>query len=349
RIGGDEFGLIIKKVSQKENILKEIEKIKGTVKNPFIIENQKIYIFINIGISFYPKDGKTKEELIAAAEAALKESKKIGSNTFEIYNPLMKKENFEFLTLENELRNAVKNEEFRLFFQPIVELRTGKIVGAEALLRWFSPKRGLVSPLTFIPILEETSLIHEVGNFVFYEAAKYAKKWEKSGIYISVNISPSQVVLGNLLETAIKSTEFFSLDPSRLVIELTETVLMENLNKSKEEIERLNRYGIKMFIDDFGTGYSSLSYLKNLPFYAVKIDRSFIKDIPEDEDDIKISKAIINLAHSLDKKVVAEGIETKEQFEYMKALDCDFGQGYLFSKPVSPEEFDKLLRSKTVG
>jgi len=349
RVGGDEFGLIIKDVSKKEDILDEIERIKDTVREPFLIEDQKIYMSINTGVAFYPQDGKTKEELVAAAEAALKEAKKSGVNTFEIYSPLMKKENLEFLTLENELRNAIKNEEFRLFFQPVIELRTGKIVGAEALLRWFSPKRGLVSPLTFIPILEETSLIHEVGDFIFYEAAKYAKKWEKTGIYISVNISPSQVVFGNLLETVIRSIESFNLDPSKLVVELTETVLMENLDKSREEIERLNRYGIKMFIDDFGTGYSSLSYLKKLPFYAVKIDRSFIKDIPENEDDIKISKAIINLAHSLDKKVVAEGIETKEQLEYMKTLDCDFGQGYLFSKPVSSEEFDKLLRSMVIG
>ncbi len=343
RLGGDEFGIILYNVKKREDVLQEVDKIKSIVKKPFLIDGEKVYLSINIGISFYPEDGNTPEEIIAAAEAALKEAKKLGSNTFEVYNPLLRKENFEFLLLESELRNGILNQEFKLFFQPIINLRTGKIEGAEALLRWFNPKRGLVPPDRFIPILEETSLIHEVGEFIFDEACKYIKKWEAFDIFVSVNISPSQIETGNLLETILKYAQKYNIHPQSIVIELTETLLMENIKKSQEEVIRLNKYGIKMSIDDFGTGYSSLAYLKNIPFYAVKIDRSFISDIPSNSDDVKISKAIINLAHSLDKKVVAEGIETQEQLDFLKALDCDYGQGYLFSKPVPPEDFEKLL------
>ncbi len=343
RIGGDEFGIIIDGKTKEEviNIIKNLlEKIQ---QRPFKIEGQDIFISLNIGISFYPEDGNSAEELIAASEAALKEAKKIGKNICEVYNPLLKKEYLEQIELENDLRNGILNGEFRLFYQPIYSLREEKIIGAEALLRWFSPKRGYVPPLYFIHILEESGLIYDVGGFIIETAVKQLKQWEKYGIYISINISPYQLKTGNLHYLVEHHIDKNNVDPSKLVLELTETVIMENLEQAQKELGRLKDIGINVAIDDFGTGYSSLSYLKSLPFTSLKIDRSFIKDIPEDESSIKISKAIINLAHSLDKEVIAEGIETENQKNLLKSLDCDYAQGYLFSKPIPAEEFEKLL------
>lgn len=344
RVGGDEFGIIVED-GEKEEVLSYVKEVLSKIRQePIKIEGQNIFIAFNAGVSFYPDDGDTAEELIAAAEAALKEAKKIGKNVCEFYNPLLKKEHLQELELENDLRNAILNEEFRLFYQPIYSLKENKIVGAEALIRWFSPKRGYVPPLHFIKVLEDSGLIHDVGMFVIDTVLKQIKKWHKFGIYISMNISPYQIKAGYLSSLLKEKIQTYSVDPEKIVIELTETVIMENLEQALQELKKLENMKINMAIDDFGTGYSSLSYLKNLPFSSVKIDRSFVMDIPKDKNDIKISKAIINLAHSLDKSVIAEGIETEEQLYILKELDCDFAQGYFFSKPIPEEEFEKLLK-----
>ncbi len=344
RVGGDEFGIITKELSKKQVINMVKNFISDINKEIFHIKGKSISVSLNAGISFFPKDGKSSEELLAAAESALEEAKKIGKNICETYNPFIKKELLEKIELERDLKNAILNREFKLFFQPILTLKDRKIVGAEALLRWFSPKRGYMPPLTFIDILEESGLIYDVGLFVIDEALNYLKKLEKEKIYISINISPYQIKRGDLYEIFSQKIKEKGVYPKNIVVEITETTLMENLEVAKEQLKKLKSLGISVAIDDFGTGYSSLAYLKELPFSYVKIDRTFIKDILENESDIKISKAIINLAHSLDKRVIAEGIETEKQIEILKDLDCDYGQGYFFSKPVSDIDFEKLLK-----
>ncbi len=344
RIGGDEFGIIIKE-EEKEKIFQIIKEIISNISNEsFSIKGKNIFLSLNAGVSFFPKDGKSPEELLAAAEAAVEEAKKLGKNICEVFNPSIRKEYLEQLELEQDLKNALINKEFKIFYQPIFSIKDKKIVGAEALVRWFSPKRGYVPPLYFIKTLEESGLIYDLGNFVIETAFQDLKSWEDKDIYISINISPYQIKRGNFFNVIKEYINSFSVKPENIVIEITETALMENIDKAQEELYKLKDLGISIAIDDFGTGYSSLYYLRELPFSSVKIDRSFIKDIPKNESDIKISKAIINLAHSLDKLVIAEGIETEKQLDTLKNLDCDYGQGYLFSKPVPKEEFEKLLK-----
>ncbi len=344
RIGGDEFGIILEE-KDKEKVFKIVKEIISQISNEsFSIKGKKIFLSLNAGISFFPKDGRTPEELLAAAEAAVEEAKKFGKNMCEVFNPSIRRDYLEQLELEQDLKNALLNNEFQLFYQPIFSIKDKKIIGAEALVRWFSPKRGYVPPLYFIKTLEESGLIYDLGNFVIETAFRQIKKWEDKNIYISINISPYQIKRGNLFDTIKEYIDIYNVNPEKIVIEITETALMENIDKAQEELYRLKNLGISIAIDDFGTGYSSLSYLRELPFSSVKIDRSFIKDIPENESDIKISKAIINLAHSLDKTVIAEGIETERQLETLKRLDCDYGQGYLFSKPVPDRELEKFIK-----
>ena len=344
RIGGDEFGLTID-VDCKEKIFQIVKELISKISNEsFVIKGKKIFLSLNAGIAFYPKDGNTPEELLAAAEAAVEEAKKLGKNVCEVFNPAIRKDYLEQLELEQDLKNALINREFKLFYQPIFSIKDKKIIGAEALVRWFSPKRGYVPPLYFIKTLEESGLIYDLGNFVIETAFKDLKDWENKNIYISINISPYQIKRGTLFDTIKNYLDIYNVNPEKITIEITETALMENIDKAQEELYKLKNLGISIAIDDFGTGYSSLSYLRELPFSSVKIDRSFIKDIPENESDIKISKAIVNLAHSLDKTVIAEGVETEKQLEILKSLDCDYGQGYLFSKPIPKEEFEKLLK-----
>jgi len=294
RFGNDEFAVLAFDIKSKEDAIHIIRRIRSQLERPFEVEDKEIFITVSIGISLFPQDGQTSEEILSAANSALQDVKSKGGNGFEFYSPELKKISLEILKLESALRMAINNDEFVLYYQPIVDLETMSIKGAEALIRWESPQEGIIPPFKFIPILEETGMIVEVGEWVIEEVIKQQNRWMDFNIDISVslNISPKQLIKSSLSEMVLRKLKENNGTPEKLVIEITESALMENINIIREDIEKLAKEGIKVEIDDFGTGYSSLAYLKKLPVYALKIDREFIKDIPKNEDDIAIVKAI---------------------------------------------------------
>jgi diguanylate cyclase (GGDEF)-like protein len=341
RVGGDTFGLFLYNVRSKEEAVYRISDILQDFEFIFEIENKKFLVTVSVGAAVFPDDGVTKEALFASAEAALKEAKKKGKG-IEFYSKSMQKTTLESLNLESELVEGIKKDEFLVYYQPIIDIKKERIAMAEALIRW---KKGdeLVAPAKFIPILEERGLIKEVGLIVMDKAFKMIKE-KNIDIPISINVSAKQIHIGFYHEviTLIKK---YNISPKLVILEITESVLMENLEVLLKNINELTKIGIRFEIDDFGTGYSSLAYLKKLPIYALKIDRAFIKDLPEDEEDVSISRAIISMGHSLGKKIVAEGVEKKEQVEFLKSNGCDYIQGFYYSKPLPQEEFIKYLKS----
>ena len=339
RVGGDKFAIFLYGVKNKEETLLRIKDILKDFEYIFEIENQKFLITISAGIAYFPDDGISKEDLFASAEAALKEAKKKGKGV-EFYEKSLQKITLENLNLESELVEGIKKDEFVVYYQPIIDIQQNKVAMAEALIRW--KKNGkLVSPAKFIPILEERGLIKEIGAIVIDKVFRFIK--EKSiNIPISINVSPKQIHIGFYME--IESLlKKHNINPSYVILEITESVLMENLDILLKNINELTRLGIRFEIDDFGTGYSSLAYLKKLPIYALKIDRTFIKDLPDDEEDVSISKAIISMGHSLGKKIIAEGVETKEQVQFLKDNGCEYVQGFYFSKPLPEDEFLEFM------
>jgi EAL domain-containing protein (putative c-di-GMP-specific phosphodiesterase class I) len=300
----------------------------------------------SIGISVYPYHGKEARALIVSADAAMYNAKKAGRNNFQFYS----KETANFfprrLELENDLRRALTRNEFELHYQPRVNIDTGETVGMEALLRWRHPRNGLVAPADFIPLAEETGLIIPIGTWAMEEACRQNKAWQDKGlprVRVAVNISALQFRQRNLLECVAGALERSGLAPHYLEVEITESVVMQKASEAIVTLEQLARMGVNISIDDFGTGYSSLSYLRRFPLHTLKIDRSFIRDISEDSDDAAIVSAIIAMAHNLRLKVVAEGVETKQQLKHLKLLGGDEYQGYYRSKPLAAEEFERLL------
>jgi len=337
RFGNDEFAALAYGIKQQSDVLRIVSRIKHELDRPFTFEDKSIFLSCSIGVALYPNDGKSAEDLIASAISALSEAKRKGGNAVEFFNPSMKKISVKLVNLQAELRRAIKKKEFILYYQPIVDLSEMKIVGAEALIRWKSPTKGLVPPFEFISVLEETGMIIEVGEWVIEEVLKRQKEWRNLDldVAISLNVSPKQIIKFSLSELILRKIKEFNGDPRKLIVEITESTLMENITLIGSDIDRLASEGVRVEIDDFGTGYSSLAYLKRLPFYALKVDRTFVKDIPDDKDDVAIVKAIVTLAKSLDKKVVAEGVEDEKQLAFLKELGCDYAQGYLFSPPCS--------------
>ena len=340
RVGGDEFALFLYNVKSKEEAIYRITSVLKDFEFIFEIENKKFLVTLSIGAAFFPYDGTTKEVLFASAEAALKEAKKRGKG-IEFFSKSLQQSTLESLNLESELVEAIKKDEFCVFYQPIVDIKEKRVFGAEALIRWI--KNGeIVPPFKFIPILEERGLIKEVGAMVMDKVFSFIKE-EKLNIPISINVSAKQVHL-NFYKEVLDLIEKYSISPSNVILEVTESVLMENLEILLKNIKELNAVGIRFEIDDFGTGYSSLAYLKKLPICALKIDRAFIKDLPDDEEDVSISKAIISMGHSLGKKIIAEGVETKEQLKFLEENNCDYVQGYYFGKPMPKDEFLTFLK-----
>lgn len=345
RIVGDEF-IILLKNTDFELVGKLALDLITLFEKPFFINTHEIYITISIGISIYPFSGNSVNGLMKNAATALEDAKHQGKNNFQFYKPTMDVHSFKTFTLQNDLRKAMKNGEFILHYQPQVDIKTKKIVGVEALIRWKHPEWGIVSPNKFIPFAEETGLIDSIGEWVLDNACRQNKKWQEIGlppITMSVNISPRQFIQQNLFEKIKDILEKTELDPHYLMIELTENALIEEETIVLSTISKLKKLGIKIAIDDFGTGYSSLIYLNKFKFDCLKIDRSFIKDLTVDVDCKKITSAIINLGKDLNMTIVAEGVETLEQFTVVQELNCDHIQGYYFSKPVGCEDFQKLL------
>ena len=348
RLGADEFAIILEEIAQLEDAAKVARRILESFSVPLEINGQEIYISTSIGISIFPTDGGGKVPLMQSAEAAMLRAKEMGSNNYQHYKPAMNTRAAEQLALENNLRSALSRDEMLVFFQPQLELKSNKITGMEALIRWKHPEMGMIPPVQFIPIAEATGLIIPIGEWVLRSACKQAVEWQKSHkpLVISVNLSARQFQQQDLVSIVKNVLSETGLEPKFLELEITESLGMKNPEQTLKTLTGLKAMGIKIAIDDFGTGYSSLSYLKRFPIDTLKIDRSFVMDMPEDQSDAEIVKTIIALARSLDLGVIAEGVEKDSQARYLLENGCEKMQGYLFSPPVPPQEFLRLLNKQ---
>jgi diguanylate cyclase (GGDEF)-like protein/PAS domain S-box-containing protein len=348
RLGGDEFTVVLSEISDTSHADDVAQKIISRLAEPFHLGHEVVYISASIGITLYPNDSIDIDALMKNADQAMYVAKNKGRNRFSYFTASLQDSAQNRLRLTNDLRGAMEAGKFSIHFQPIVALSTGRIHKAEAVIRWHHPERGTVSPAEFIPLAEETGLIHEIGDWVFKESARWAKHWRNQftpDFQVSVNKSPVQFRTENY-HNASRWSEYLQelgLPGESIVIEITEGLLLNAEANVTDELLRLGDAGIQVAIDDFGTGYSSLSYLKKFDIDYLKIDRSFVSNLETDENDMALSEAIIVMAHKLGLKVIAEGVETEGQRSFLTAAGCDYAQGYLFSKPVPPAEFEKLL------
>jgi len=348
RLGGDEFIILLSGVAQPQDAGKVARRILEDLSLPYTLIGHEVFVSASIGISLYPTDGQDADSLLKNADIAMYSAKDKGKNTYQFYAGSMNAAALERFTLENDLRRALERGEFLLYYQPKIEIGSGNTVGVEALLRWRHQSRGIIMPAEFIPLAEETGLIVPIGAWVLQAACTQLRAWQAGGIApqsVAVNLSSRQFAQENLAEAVARILKQTGLEPKCLELEVTESMIMRSPEKAAATLSRLREMGISISIDDFGTGYSSLNYLKDLPLDAVKIDRSFIKNITASRSDEAIARAIIAMAHSLRLRVVAEGVETKEQLALMRELECDEAQGYLFSRPVPADEFSRLLSS----
>ncbi|MEB0123769.1 EAL domain-containing protein [Pseudomonas sp. CCI1.2] len=345
RIGGDEFVLILNDVSSPDEVEAACRRLIDSIEQPIAIEDQEVFVSASVGIAMAPHDAIQAAELLRYADIALYEAKAGGRNTWRFYASDMNTKIIERRQLENDLRYGIKHGELRLQFQPRFRIKNGEMVGAEALVRWQHPKRGLISPDEFIPIAEETGLILPLSNWVLTTACATAARWPEN-LFVSVNLSSTEFQRGNLIERIGKAIEDTGLEAKRLELEVTESVMLEDACGALEVMRVLKDLGVRISMDDFGTGYSSLSYLRSFPFDGLKIDRSFVSRLGESEDDRSIIQAIVGLGRALSLTVTAEGIETIEHLDLLKAVCCDEGQGYFLSRPLDSDAFDSLLVAK---
>lgn len=351
RLGGDEFTILIQDLQSSSSAATVAQQIIESLKPPIQLENHALHISASIGISLYPKDSQTKSDLLKYADTAMYKAKDEGRNNYQFYSEEMTHLAFEKAMMEISLRKAIQDEEFTVYYQPQVDARDNSIIGMEALVRWQHPDMGLIMPEKFIHIAEESDFIKELDYFVMYKAMQDVKMWYKEGLIpgrLSLNLSIKQLMGKSFLDDLLKAIEDTQFDVNWLELEITESQMMLDPMKSVEILNILNEMGIHIAIDDFGTGYSSLTYLKRLPVKTLKIDRSFIKDLPEDEEDRAISKAIIALAKSLNLNIIAEGVETSEQIEYLLSNGCHIIQGYYYSQPVDRERMSHYIRNNTI-
>lgn len=346
RQGGDEFSIILGALKSVEEAGQIAGQLLQALSQPFYIEERELHIGGSIGISFYPEDAQDAMGLICNAEIAMYRAKERGRNKYEFYTQDMNEKALERLTLENNLRRAIEREEFLLYYQPKINLITGKVIGAEALIRWRHPEMGLIPPGKFIPLAEESGLILPMGEWTIKEACRQMKAWEREGLTqlkIAVNLSAAQFYQANLIQIIESSLKQVELDPQYFELEITESMMMHDPENVILLLHRLKDLQIHLSIDDFGTGYSSLSYLKRFPIDTLKVDQSFVRDLLNNEDDKAIVTALIAMAHSLGLNVIAEGVETAAQAEFLRQRQCNEVQGYYFSKPLPANEFKAFV------
>ncbi|MGA2578101.1 MAG: EAL domain-containing protein [Bryobacteraceae bacterium] len=349
RLGGDEFVVLLSEAEQWEDAAFIAGRMLESVAQAYSIDGHDLHVTASIGVSLFSEDGPDAETLIKNADNAMYQAKQNGHQSYQFFKPEMNVRAVERQSLEEGLRRALERQEFLLHYQPKISLRTGAITGAEALIRWRHPTRGLVSPAEFIPVAEECGLIGPIGDWVLHEASTQARAWVHAGLPVAtmaVNVSAMQLRDGNFLEGVFAVLKDTGLDGRSLDLELTESVLMNHAESTASILRALREAGIRVTIDDFGTGYSSLSYLRRFPIDAIKIDRSFVSQIAGAGDDAAIVTAVIEMARSLKLRVIAEGVETQEQLVFLRTHRCDEAQGYYFSRPVLPEKFAELLEAE---
>ncbi|HJV27463.1 MAG TPA: EAL domain-containing protein [Aromatoleum sp.] len=349
RLGGDEFAVILSELSEGTDAVEVIRRILSVIQAPFQMTGGNGMVTTSIGVAVYPDDGDSVTELIRNADAAMYEAKGAGRNTYRFYQRSMTQEAQSRLHLENALRRAIEKREFEVWFQPQFSLADGAYLGAEALIRWRDPERGLIPPIEFIPLAERSGLIIPIGEQVLEMVGEAARRWLDAGLNVGrlgVNVAGPQIERSDFVAVLRRVTSQWNLPPSVLEIEITETVIMENPDHGRKVLNEIQALGITTAIDDFGTGYSSLAYLKKLPIDTIKLDRAFVKDVPDHPWDVAISRAVIALSHNLGFKVIAEGIETEAQRHFLHDEGCDEGQGYLFARPMPVQDFETWLRAR---
>ncbi|HUX78959.1 MAG TPA: EAL domain-containing protein [Alphaproteobacteria bacterium] len=347
RWGGDEFVILLTSLYQEAEIVPIVRKCLEAIEAPFVIDKHTVSITSSVGITILPRDGTTVAALLKNADSAMYNAKFSGRNNYKFYSLEMNRNTQHKLELINDLHEALETNQLKLHYQPIIDIQSASIVGAEALLRWYHPKKGLISPQEFIPIAEETGLILPIGEWVLRNACLQNMSWQQEElrpITIAINLSGQQFKQRNIIELVINILKETKMDAKYLDLELTESVIMENSQIFLNYLLELKRLGVGLVIDDFGTGYSSLSYLKRFPVDKLKIDISFISGLPQDADDAAIVRAILAMAQQLNIKVVAEGVETRDQFSFLRNSSCNMCQGFLFSKAVPPPEFSAMLK-----
>ncbi|OYY58921.1 MAG: hypothetical protein B7Y50_11865 [Hydrogenophilales bacterium 28-61-11] len=351
RLGGDEFVVVLENIESIESVSKVANDLLNAVAQPFQLGGHELTISTSIGCSIYPKDGADVATLLKHADLAMYQAKELNPGTFRFFNPAMNVAMLERLLAESDLKRALERKELELYYQPRIDVSTGFIVGVEALVRWRHPERGLIGPDDFIPIAEELGIIGEVGEWVLNTACSQNRAWQDAGLLpvkMAVNISAYQISEAGFADVLLRGLEASGLSPQWLELEITETSLMKNIEASVVNLHELKRIGISISIDDFGTGYSSLAYLKKLPIDTLKIDKSFISDLIHDADDASIVTATIALAHNMGLEVVAEGVTTSAQMEFLVDRNCNAMQGYLFSQAIPVDELTQVLK-KNLG
>ncbi len=348
RLSGDEFALVLADMGHVDDAVRVAQKILDVFRQPFLVAGHELFVTASMGITLYPFDDRGAQDLLRNADVAMYRAKESGKNNFQFYVAEMTARATERLSLETDLRSALDRGELSLHYQPIAEGKSGRIVGMEALLRWKHPVRGMISPAQFIPLAEETGFIIPIGEWVLRTACLQCRAWQKLGfpsLHVAVNLSSRQFHQRDLPASIYHILQETGLNPLYLDLEITEGLVMQQAESSINTLRELKAMDMRISIDDFGTGYSSLSYLKRFPIDVLKIDQSFVRDIPGDADDAAIASTIITMAHSLGLKVVAEGVETKEQLNFMCEHGCDAMQGYFLSKPLPADQFESFLKS----
>lgn len=347
RLGGDEFTLLAEDLKQEIDISALAKKIIAVLAEPILIEGNTLYITSSIGISIFPKDNVNADNLLKYADAAMYKAKEEGRNNFQYYSAEMTELALKRVVMEANLRRALENEEFFVCYQPQVESTTGKIVGMEALVRWRHPSEGLIYPNSFIQLAQDTGLIVAIDRVVMRMAMKQVSQWYAKGLnpgIIALNLAMKQLAKEDFIDVLNTMFEECKFQPQWLELEVTEGEIMKNPQNAIEVLKKISNMGIELAVDDFGTGYSSLSYLKRLPIDKLKIDKSFVDGLPDNDEDVSIARAIVALAHSLKLSVIAEGVESREQKEFLAQNGCDFIQGYYYSKPIPSDEMEEMLK-----
>jgi len=350
RTGGDEFSVVMYGVNSVENASVVSSRVLEAVKQPFTVDGDDVYLTASIGIAVYPDDGDEADTLIKHAASAQDVAKTQGRDKYQFYSSEMETRSRAITKMVSDLRTALEEQQFELYYQPQVDASNGSVVGMESLIRWFHPEDGMVSPLDFIPVAEEMGMIVPIGEWVLNEACHSASEWISaghSGLRVSVNVSAKQFLDPGFKTSIISALKSSGLDPRCLVLEITESMLMGDIDQLAVLLQDIKKLGVSFSLDDFGTGYSSLSYLKKFPIDELKIDRSFLLEVPANNDDNSIVRAIIAMANSLGQKVVAEGVEDDKQLEFLRQHNCDTIQGFYFSKPLNRADFTSYLSSNT--